>query len=37
MKTRHKETREHLKYCQDKLRTVDKKSRPYWRLEIKRL
>lgn len=36
MKTRHQETKEHLKYCQEKLNTVPKKYKAYWRLEIKR-
>lgn len=36
MKTRHEETIEHLKYCQEKLKTVPEKHHTYWKLEIKR-
>ena len=36
MKTRHEQTKEHLKYCQEKLKTVPEKYCAYWKLEIKR-
>jgi hypothetical protein len=36
MKTRYEETREHLKYCQEKLKTVPEKHHAFWKREIKR-
>jgi hypothetical protein len=36
MKTKLEETKEHLKYCREREKTVPEKHKAYWRREIKR-
>ena len=36
MKTRKEKTIEHLKYCQEKLKTVPERYHAYWNRQIKR-